>query len=35
MLGAKAMDYDSCPMDGFNFEAVAKLIKLPDDHHCY
>jgi nitroreductase len=26
------MGYDSCPMDGFNFQEVAKLIKLPDDH---
>ncbi|WDE97216.1 nitroreductase family protein [Lentisphaera profundi] len=32
MLAAKAMGYDSCPMDGFDFDAVAKLIKLPDDH---
>ena len=32
MLSAKAMGYDSCPMDGFGFSAVAKLIKLPDDH---
>lgn len=32
MLTAKAMGYDSCPMDGFDFEAVAKLINLPDDH---
>lgn len=32
MLAAKAMGYDSCPMDGFDFEAVAKLINLPDDH---
>lgn len=32
MLAAKAMGYDSCPMDGFDFEAVAKLIHLPDDH---
>ena len=32
MLSAKAMGYDSCPMDGFDFDAVAKLIKLPDDH---
>ena len=32
MLAAKAMDYDSCPMDGFDFDAVAKLIKLPPDH---
>ncbi len=32
MLAAKAMGYDSCPMDGFDFEAVAKLIHLPSDH---
>jgi nitroreductase len=32
MLTAKSMGYDSCPMDGFDFSAVAKLINLPDDH---
>lgn len=32
MLAAKSLGYDSCPMDGFDFEAVAKLIKLPHDH---
>lgn len=32
MLAAKAMGYDTCPMDGFDFDAVAKLIKLPADH---
>ena len=32
MLAAKAMGYDSCPMDGFDFDAVGKLIALPDDH---
>jgi len=32
MLTAKALGYDSCPMDGFDFEKVAQLIKLPDDH---
>lgn len=32
MLAAIAMGYESCPMDGFDFEAVAKLINLPDDH---
>jgi len=32
MLAARAMGYDSCPMDGFNFTAVGKLIKLPEDH---
>lgn len=32
MLSAKAMGYDSCPMDGFDFDAVGKLIHLPEDH---
>jgi len=32
MLEAKSMGYDSCPMDGFDFDAVAKLINLPEDH---
>lgn len=32
MLAAKAMGYDSCPMDLSDFEAVAPLINLPDDH---
>jgi len=32
MLAANAMGYDACPMDGFDFDAVAKLIHLPDDH---
>lgn len=32
MLAAKAMGYESCPMDGFDFEAVGKLIGLPVDH---
>ena len=32
MLTAKAMGYDTCPMDGFDFDAVGKLINLPDDH---
>jgi len=32
MLTARAMGYDSCPMDGFDFDAVGKLINLPDDH---
>ena len=32
MLAAKSMGYDSCPMDGFDFEAVGELINLPDDH---
>ncbi|MCK5861428.1 MAG: nitroreductase family protein [Candidatus Hydrogenedentes bacterium] len=32
MLTAKAMGYDSCPMVGFDFSALGKLINLPDDH---
>ena len=32
MLAAKDLGYDSCPMDGFDFEAVAKLVQLPEDH---
>ena len=32
MLAAQSMGYDSCPMDGFDFDAVAELINLPDDH---
>lgn len=32
MLAAKAMGYDTCPMDGFDFDAVGKLIHLPSDH---
>jgi nitroreductase len=32
MLAARGMGYDSCPMVGFDAEAVSKLIRLPDDH---
>jgi len=32
MLAAKEMGYDTCPMDGFDFDAVGKLLNLPDDH---
>ncbi len=32
MLAAQEMGYDSCPMDGFDFDAVGKLINLPQDH---
>ena len=32
MLAAKSLGYDSCPMDGFDFDAVGKLINLPEDH---
>ena len=32
MLAARAMGYDSCPMDGFDYDAVGRLIGLPEDH---
>lgn len=32
MLAAKAMGYDSCPMIGFDSDAVARLVNLPEDH---
>lgn len=32
MLATKALGYDSCPMDGFDYGGVGKLIKLPEDH---
>jgi nitroreductase len=32
MLAARAIGYDSCPMIGFDLDAVAELVKLPDDH---
>ena len=32
MLAATGMGYQSCPMDGFDFDAVAKIINLPEDH---
>lgn len=32
MLAAKEMGYDSGTMDGFDFDAVGKLIQLPRDH---
>lgn len=32
MLAARGMGYDSCPMDGFDFAAVARLVNLPADH---
>ncbi len=32
MLAAKSLGYESCPMDGFEFDKVAKLINLPEDH---
>lgn len=32
MLAAKAMGYDSCPMDLSDLDEVARLIGLPEDH---
>ena len=32
MLAAKSLGYDSCPMDGFDFDKVSERINLPDDH---
>ena len=32
MLSATAMGYDSCPMIGFDSNAVGQLINLPKDH---
>lgn len=32
MLMARELGYDTCPMDGFDFAEVAKIISLPDDH---
>ena len=32
MLAAESMGYNSCPMDGFDFEKAAELIHLPENH---
>ena len=32
MLTAKSMGYDTCPMDGFDFDKVSTLLNLPSDH---
>lgn len=32
MLAAKSIGYDSCPMEGFDYGKVGKLINLPNDH---
>ena len=32
MLAAQSMGYNSCPMDGFDFEKAAELIHLPENH---
>ena len=32
MLMAQELAYQSCPMDGFDYDAVASIINLPEDH---
>ena len=32
MLAARQMGLDSCPMVGFDYDEMAKIINLPDDH---
>lgn len=32
MLAAQELGYDSCPMIGFDHDAVARLVRLPADH---
>jgi nitroreductase len=32
MLAARELGYESCPMVGFDPDAVSKLINLPEDH---
>ncbi len=32
MLAAKAMDYDTCAMIGFDPKKVAQIVNLPDDY---
>ncbi|MDH3277399.1 MAG: nitroreductase family protein [Nitrosopumilus sp.] len=32
MLAAKQMGLDSCPMSGFEYDELAKIIHLPNDH---
>jgi nitroreductase len=32
MLLAQELGYQSCPMDGFDYDAVAEIISLPEDH---
>ena len=32
MLLARELGYDTCPMDGFDYTAVGKIISLPADH---
>ena len=32
MLAARQMDLDSCPMSGFDYDELAKVINLPENH---
>lgn len=32
MLAAKSLGYDSCPMDGFDYDEVGRIVNLPEDH---
>ncbi|NKB16028.1 MAG: nitroreductase family protein [Sphingomonadales bacterium] len=32
MIAAKALGYDSCPMIGFDLDAVSRLVRVPADH---
>ena len=32
MLASKQMGLDSCPMGGFDYDEVSKIIDLPKDH---
>jgi len=32
MLAARQMGLDSCPMVGFEYDEIAKIIQLPEDH---
>ena len=29
---AKELGYDSCPMDGFDYQAVTDIVQLPPDY---
>lgn len=33
MLTAKSIGYDTCHMDGFDFDKVSELLNLPSDHN--
>ena len=32
MLAARQMGLDSCPMVGFEYDQLAEIINLPEDH---